>query len=69
MRWISLIPGDRSQQKEGKEKKDAGDPSLWWNKGVLFMATCVYILLYKEALGRIIKLSKKHQSQTRNNSN
>ena len=34
------------------EKRDAGDPSLEWNKGALFMAACVYILLYKEALGK-----------------
>ena len=51
------------------KKKDAGDPSLKWNKGTLFMAVCAYILLYKEALGRKIKLSKKHRNQTHNNSN
>ena len=62
-------PGDRSQQKEGEEKKDVGDPSLQWNKGTLFMAVCAYILLYKEALGRKIKLNKKHRNQTLNNSN
>ena len=37
---------------EGKEKKDAGDPSLKYNEGALFMAACAYILLYKEALGK-----------------
>ena len=62
-------PGDRSRQKEGEEKKDMGDPSLYWNKGTLFMAACAYILLYKDALGRKIKLSKKHRNQTLNNSN
>ena len=50
--------GDRSRQKEGEEKKHARDPSLQWNKGALIMAACAYILLYKEALGRKIKLSK-----------
>ena len=33
------------------------------------MAACAYILLYKETLGRKIKLSKKHQNQMRNSSN
>ena len=47
-----LGPGDWSRGKESDEKKDAGDPSLEWNKGALFMAACVYILLYKEALGK-----------------
>ena len=51
-------PGDRSRRKESEGKKDAGDPNLEWNKGTLFMAVCAYILLYKEALGRKIKLSK-----------
>ena len=55
--------GDRSRQKEGEEKKDAGDPSLQWNKGALIMAACAYILLYKEALGRKIKLSKNTKTK------
>ena len=33
------------------EKKEAGDPSLEWNKGALFVAECAYISPYKEALG------------------
>ena len=53
-------PGDRSRRKGGEEKKYAGDPSLQWDKGALFMAVCAYMLLYKEALGRKIKMSKKH---------
>ena len=34
-----------------------------WNKGALFMAACAYILLYKKALGRRIKLSKNTETQ------
>ena len=33
------------------EKKEAGDPSLEWNRGALFAKTHVYISLYKAALG------------------
>ena len=33
------------------EKKDAGDPSLEWNKGALFAEMHVYISSYKAALG------------------
>ena len=40
-----------------------GDPTVWWNKGALIMAACAYILLYKEALGRKIKLSKNTETK------
>ena len=33
------------------EKRDAGDPSLEWNKGALFEETHVYISSYKAAVG------------------
>ena len=33
------------------EKRDAGDPSLEWNKGALFAEKHVYISSYKAALG------------------
>ena len=33
------------------EKRDAGDPSLKWNKGALFAEMHVYISSYKAALG------------------
>ena len=33
------------------KKKEAGDPSLEWNKGALFAKTHVYISLHKATLG------------------
>ena len=33
------------------EKRDAGDPSLEWNKGALFVETHIYTSSYKAALG------------------
>ena len=42
------------------EKKDAGDPSLKWNKGALFAETHVYISSYKAALD-----SKKNWGKTK----
>ena len=42
------------------EKKDAGDPSLKWNKGALFAEKHVYISSYKAALG-----SKKNWAKTK----
>ena len=47
------------------EKKDAGDPSLKWNKGALFAETHVYISSYKAALGS--KKIEEKQSQADNN--
>ena len=47
------------------EKKDAGDPSLKWNKCALFAKTHVYISLYKAALGS--KNIEKKESQANNN--
>ena len=47
------------------EKKDAGDPSLKWNKGALFAETHVYISSYKAALGS--KKIEQKQSQANNN--
>ena len=41
------------------EKRDAGDPSLEWNKGALFVAECAYISPYKEALGSKNKVEQK----------
>ena len=42
------------------EEKDAGDPSLKWNKGALFAETHVYISSYKAALD-----SKKNWGKTK----
>ena len=47
------------------EKKEAGDPSLEWNKGALFAETHVYVSLYKAALGS--KKVEQKQSQANNN--
>ena len=44
----------------GVEDKDAGDPSLKWNKGALFAEKHVYISSYKAALG-----SKKDWAKTK----
>ena len=44
------------------EKKDAGDPSLKWNKCALFAEAHVYISLYKATL-RIKKLRKNKAKQ------
>ena len=43
------------------EKKDAGDPSLEWNKGTLFAETHAYISSYKAASG---SLKKKKWAKT-----
>ena len=53
-------------QKKKKKKKDAGDPSLEWNKGTLFAETHAYISSYKAALGSKKKFEQK-QSQENNN--
>ena len=46
------------------EKRDAGDPSLEWNKGGLFAEMHVYISSYKTALGiKKKKLSKNNAKQ------
>ena len=45
------------------EKRDAGDPSLEWNKGALFAEMHVYISSYKAALGSKKKLSKNKAKQ------
>ena len=42
---------DRDLRNGVDEKKEAGDPSLEWNRGALFAKTHVYISLYKAALG------------------
>ena len=47
------------------EKKEAGDPSLEWNKGALFAKTHVSISSYKAALGS--KIIEEKQSQANNN--
>ena len=48
------------------EKRDAGDPSLEWNKGALFAEKHVYISSYKAVLGSKKKIEQK-QSQANNN--
>ena len=45
----------------GVDEKDAGDPSLEWNKSTLFAEINAYISSYKAALG------SKKQSQANNN--
>ena len=47
------------------ERKNAGDPSLEWNKGALFVKKHVYISSYKAALGS--KKIEQKQSQPNNN--
>ena len=47
------------------EKRDAGNPSLKWNKGALFAEMHVYISSYKAALGS--KKIEQKQSQANNN--
>ena len=42
---------DRDLRNGVNEKKEAGDPSLEWNRGALFAKTHVYISLNKAALG------------------
>ena len=49
----------------GVDEKDAGDPSLEWNKGALFAEMHVYISSYKTALGS--KKMEQKQSQANNN--
>ena len=44
------------------EKRDAGDPSLEWNKDALFAEMHVYVSLYKAALGSK-KLSENKAKQ------
>ena len=46
------------------EKKEAGAPSLEWNRGALFAKTHVYISLYKAALGS--KNIEKKESEANN---
>ena len=48
------------------EKRDAGDPSLQWNKSALFVEMHVYIYSYKAALGSK-KKKKKEQKQSQAN--
>ena len=45
------------------EKRDAGNPSLKWNKGALFAEMHVYISSYKAALGSKKRLSKNKAKQ------
>ena len=45
------------------KKRHAGDPSLEWNKGALFVEMHVYISLYKAALASKKKLSKTKPSK------
>ena len=47
------------------EKRDAGDPSLKWNKGALLAEMHVYISSYKAALDS--KKIEQNQSQANNN--
>ena len=56
---------DRELSNGVDEKKEAGDPSLEWNRGALFAKTHVYISLYKAALGS--KNIEKKESQANNN--
>ena len=51
---------DRDPRNGVDEKKEAGDPSLEWNKCVLFAETHVSICSYKAALG-----SKKYWAKTK----
>ena len=57
---------DRELSNGVNEKKEAGDPSLEWNKCVLFAETHVSISSFKAALGSKKKIEEK-QSQANNN--
>ena len=56
---------DRDLRNGVDEKKEAGDPSLEWNKGALFAKTHGYISLYMAALGS--KNIGEKQSEANNN--
>ena len=56
---------DRNLGTGVNEKRDAGDPSLEWNKGALFAEMYVYVSSYKAALGS--KKIEQTQSQANNN--
>ena len=45
------------------QKREAGDPSLKWNKVALFAEMQVYISSYKAALGSKKKMSKNKARQ------
>ena len=51
----------------GVNKKDAGDPSLEWNKGALFTETHIYISSYKAALDSKKKKKKKKTAKKKPN--
>ena len=46
-----------------EEKKDAGDPSLKWDKGALYAETHGYVSSYKAALRQLKKLSRTKARQ------
>ena len=46
-----MVFGDLNVGTGVDQKKDAGDPSLKWNKSALFAEMHVYISSYKAALG------------------
>ena len=54
---------DRDPRNGVDEKKEAGDPSLEWNKCVLFAETHVSISSFKAALGSKKKLRKNKAKQ------
>ena len=58
-----MIFVDRDLGTGVNEKRDAGDPSLQWNKSALFVEMHVYISLYKAALASKKKLSKTKPSK------
>ena len=47
------------------EKRDAGDPSLEWNKGAWFAEKHIYISSYKAALGSKKKKKKIEQNKAK----
>ena len=57
-----MVSVDRDLETEVNEKRDAGDPSLEWNKGALFAEMHIYISSYKAALGSK-KMSKNQARQ------
>ena len=56
---------DRDLRNGVDEKKEAGDPSLEWNKGALFAKTDGYISFYKAALSN--RNIEEKESQANNN--
>ena len=67
MEWLCLVTVfvDWDLGTGVNKKRDAGDPSLEWNKGVLFEDIHVYVSSYKAAIGSKKKKKKKTWAKTK----